>query len=278
MGFRGPRVKWFLAAVAVFALSEVQGIEATECDARSYKIGQRVLRHDGSVSTAFVSISPKGITIAGLVCVTETLKRDHPDWSNVVVLIFTDAHAARTFQPTPDDTTVDMQPVYKSLLAQYNLLQSIPAEVLELLPLGYGHASERERMYSSRIDFPTPRPMCRFAPAGRCLLRTDVITFPPDGLALQIEEVVNLLASIDSDGHVVGVELERPVPPDTPFEQAAIDSVKTWWLEAANASAQIPITFDFRIDAAVPHGQTAVEFEGNTVIVKANPVNTRIPD
>lgn len=220
-----------------------------QCRPPDFKVG----RNYGA--SVYVSIQPRDFTIENAICLAQTLRREHPDWTSFNVLIFASQEAANDFQPSHGD--YENEEVWaeaaRQLHAGYFFDSNMHEERLDILPLGYQTASS----LTSRINLPfVNQPTCRLEYSHRCLILLDGPRFQADALRARASGTVTLTGMISRGGEVSRIEvLGSSVTPEQWRSQLTNDSIanlRSWKLEPSESEDHVRVTYDYISDTSLP--------------------------
>jgi TonB family protein len=256
-------------------------IAEAECVFSRYAIAQDFVDSKLGTGTVSLSLRPNEVTVKNLLCVSETLKNEHPEWIDVDVFIFSSVKAAQLFNPVGPDEHGDYR---RDLRAWYSLTSNEAS--LTITPIGIAPIAISitprgdtlgEGVYYTKIDLPLTNgePHCRLEIIDRCLLALEAVAYPKEALTNRVSGKVTLIGTVDREGKVtaaVGSVDGRQSTENPLLVRAALDNISTWWVEPAERQDTFQITFSYSIDAALQRGKLDVNFDlPNQISIRANP-------
>ena len=201
-----------------------------------------------------LTVGQGDFTVAGLVCILQTLKEQRPDWATkrVGVAIFTDDEAASHFDPGDQYRSPDLGKYDSELRAIYSRNADGSDESLAITPVGL----TGEGGYDSTIDLsPGSTFHCRLELNGRCLFSLRPIRYPKDALTAGAAGKVTLSATVRTDGTVADVKVTQvngvPTEWANSFAEAAAANLESWRVEPATRQHSLSLTFSYVIDPLV---------------------------
>lgn len=234
---------------------------AAQCTPPQFRIGRDLINYESESGAVHISLRPTDFTLGKLVCLARSLRRQHPTWKNVSVLMFSSEDAAVRFVGGKMGVPDDLWRFDKEMRAFYSLDALRQEEYLAITPAGFGGTE----FYDTRIDLRvTATPHCRFELNARCLLALDEIAYPDEALRRKVSGKVTVTGAVTREGKLTNLTISdgggRLVQADDSLGRAAIDNLKTWWLEPAQRTDGLRITFSYEIDASLPRrGQVDVQ-------------------
>lgn len=261
---------WRLAArlvVAVCLSLVAVGSAIAECTVPQFHTTRDYMNPQTGKGSMSVILSPDDVTLDKLLCMAQHLKEPHPQWRDVAVLMFSSDDAAMNFNPSPMSGPVEHR-FQRGLRALYLFNLDDHKESLAITPLGI----EGGDAYDTTIDLPVAgRVHCRLEVSGRCLLALEPVTYPGDALRSRESGKVTLTATIGPDGKIV-VANTGPQQGSDRLVGAAVDNLKTWWLDAIAREDTFRITYTYVVDSSLQRGQVDVQLALPTQItIRANP-------
>ena len=240
----------------------------SQCEPPPYRRATRLKSSEGIFK---ISVRPQDFSVNKILCLTEDLKRRHPEWEEITLLIF-DSHdvakeyAGYSIEDVPSNRWA------KDLHIMYSLGKTKNEEHLDILPFGWNTG----RPDATVIVIPLKeKPRCRYEFGGHCVL----------GLAghdylysvrKAASGTVKLSATINADGTVSAVKVDEsdisPVEQRKHCETAAVEDLSRWRLEAGVGIEPLHITYAFRVDHSLKRGDVDVRYElPGQVLIRGNP-------
>lgn len=221
-----------------------------QCDPPHYRVGRNFSNAALGVGSLYVSVRPGDFSPDKLICLAETMKKQHPEWKRLGILFFTSADAARYFQTNAGDCVRDCQFRAKwqaELHALYSLEPGAQAESLAILPMGYLGSS-----YDTWFKLPlVTKVRCHLEINERCLMALDKIEYPPLALQAKASGTINVSGTIGSDGKIRRIRvLEANVKPEAStslLASAAAKNFATWRLEPREDRDKIRVLYTYSI-------------------------------
>jgi hypothetical protein len=268
-------MKTFLLAWCL-TLATAASVSAQCTTPRYRKVQDTTSKAGGSMN---LSIRPDDVTLEKLVCLAQTLQKQHELWKNWGVFIFTSDEAAKSFVPpngsAPGDHLQDLRA--RANIGNGNLS-------LTIMPIGYATpyfavtplGSVGETIYNTRIDLPIRGSAhCRLEMNSRCLLALDPPSYPKEALKARASGKVVLTGAVGRDGKVTAtIESAggRQSAESDPLVRAALENLKSWWLEPLRRQDTFRITYSYVIDPALRPDQFDVTFDlPNQITIRASP-------
>lgn len=248
------------------------GTASAACKAPEYR---RIVDHINAQTgegIVHVSIAPSDFTLDGVICLTQSLKSQHPQWTSVIVLLFSSDDAALYFKPDKLTGTPENWRYQRELRALYSIDTARGRDYISILPFGMEGAGQ----YDTRIDLPTAGPVrCRLEMARRCVLALGSIEYSTLQEIELLSQTVTLTGHVSRDGSITTPTVTSNDGSDRngggAWARAAVEHLKTWWLEPAPREDDIRVTYSFETNSSIPPGQVVVRFDlPNQVTVRVH--------
>jgi hypothetical protein len=240
----------------------------SQCDPPPYR---RATSLKSSQGTFKVSVRPQDFNVNRILCLAEDLKKRHPEWEDIALLIF-DSHdiakkyAGYILEDVPSNRWA------KNLHVMYSLHKAKGEEDLFILPFGYNTGPSD----TTKIVLPVQgKPRCHYEVAGRC-----AIAFEGYDYLYRVGQAasgtVRVSATIDPDGRIDDVRVDEAniSPADRRAEcvSAAVQDFSRWRLEATGKKEALQMTYTYSVDRGLRQGDTEVRYDlPNAVLIQTNP-------
>jgi len=245
-----------------------------QCHAPRYREGRDFSNPKLGVGSVHISIQPRDFTLKKLVCLAQTLKRNHPEWKSASVLIFGSDDSARYFNAAwKIDGLPQDEKWARQLHAVYELDQNGHEERLHILPLGF----DTDPSLITTIDLllgATSR--CRLEASGRCLMALDGPTYPNEALRAKALGKVTLVGTITHQGRITCIQVEEAEVNQSKEGKLLVDAAKqnlaSWQLEPGKGQNSIRITYSYIIDRFLNQLSKGADFDlPNQIVIRGNP-------
>jgi hypothetical protein len=251
------------------AAGAAEGGAQVNCHPVEYHVGQDWIAKGGSIGSVQISVRPSEHTLDNLLCLLSTLRREHPEWTDVVIVFFDWAEAADRYHPgwTMADFGETPPPFHRyeqHLLAFYSLEAGKREQYLTVMPFGWQNGSET---YASRLDLTVvpPKPRCRVGLKRRCLMSAVSETE-----RVRVRGVVTLRARITAEGRVVDVVVEqaRSVRPEQreALINAAQSELQSWRLDRAKADESVRVSYAYVPEEEIVDVETQIELPNGAIV------------
>jgi hypothetical protein len=225
-----------------------------------------------------ISVRPEDATLDRLVCLAQTLQKQHPRWRSWSAFVFTSEAPAKGFVAVNGSAAGGY---LADLRARANIHEG--NVTLTMTPIGYANpyftvtplGSVGETVYNTRIDLPVRGSAhCRLEVSGRCVIALDPPRYPNEALSARASGKVALVGTAGRDGKVtVSIEPANGRQPDEsdPLVRAAFENLKSWWLEPVRRQDTFRVTYSYVIDPSLRPGQFDVRFDmPGQITIRAN--------
>jgi TonB family protein len=224
---------------------------AQECKPISFEQVRQDIGPRNGIGVARIVLRVEDVTLENLVCLQQTLKAAHRDWTSVDVLVFTSRAAAVSFNFGVDTIVGAFE---RELRALYWIGASQAGDSLILTPLGWQLLQGED--YNTVVMFPVEQtPRCRIRLNRRCVLALERIRYPLEALRHSASGTVTLSGTIDKQGNpnhveVAAVDVAGAAQRDVLIE-SALDNLRTWRLEPSLEEESFRVTFTFSLDPSL---------------------------
>ena len=261
------------AVICVFVLLAIAGgaDEAraqVSCRSVPYHLGQNWIATGGSRGNAAISVRASDFTLDNLLCLVTTLRRAHPEWTQVAIMFFDWQEAAERYRVGWELVEfVGTPPPFRRyehhLLAFYSLDERMREQFLMIMPFGLQNRSDT---FASRLDLPVPsKPRCRVELKRRCLMSAVSETE-----RVRVRGVVTLRARITRDGRVANLVVEeaRSVRPEqrAALVNAAQAELQSWRLDPAKADESIRVSYAYVPEEEIADVETQIELPNGAIV------------
>ena len=120
--------------VLVFVLAIFSISAHAQCRPPAFRSADKLENEAGLLK---MSVKPQSFTLNGIICLAETLKKNHPEWNDVVLMIFTSQDAAKHFIHPGVEIPSSATKWANQLHAVYMLDRTKNQESLDILPAGW---------------------------------------------------------------------------------------------------------------------------------------------
>lgn len=233
-----------------------------------------------------ISVPRGDFTIDNVLCLAETLRTQHREWKDVVVLFFSSDEAAESFDASGMADFREVVDASGRIVATENIgrfrkeLRALSVfdvekheDYIEITPLGLKSGTP----YTTRIELPVTRKAhCRIELRDRCVLAMDEIAFQDEALRARVANAVTLTGHIRPDGTVADVQVvsARGTSGEVTdrLVAASVANLRTWWVEPAPRQDKFRITYSYLVDSSLPRGHVSVQFAmPDRITIRANP-------